>query len=628
MIASGSDRRTLGTRSAQHRHLCLRFLAVVGAALTLSSLSQPLTVVATQPEPPAEPIEASTTTAAPAPTEPTTTAAPTPTAARPLHAPTPTEAATTTAAPTTIAAPTTTTPPVAAPSVVFAANAECDPAAGETTLVWEVTNNGAAPVQITDLTEPVALEPNPVPAFGSAEATRVIDGPATDQAVTSTVTIDAGGGVVIQRSDDITAPACEGPALPPDVTFTFTVTPSVTRAAVGDTVEYEYCGQNTSTIPLEVARLVDDRIGVVLEGGPVVAPGDSVCNTDVGAAVTYVVQESDAGSVIKNNAVVTVRTQEPAPRESQGTATSAVAVPLLRSQNKVTICHATGDDGYNRIAVNESAVEEGSGHNQDGHQDGRDIIPPGPWDPDGRNWAEGEAIHDADCGDPVPAIETGPGVSVVQSTCDGGAPTLATITTQPAEGVSYSLSPDPDVPPGSYDVSGGARTVSVTATLNRGYVWIDPLPDGWSPGNPAETAPATYAVELDAAPASCAVELPAEVAATQSVCDEGEASLASVTVPASVPGVVSYSLSPDPDVPPGSYDVSGGCADGDGDGDVGRGLCVWPSRWVTGSRTEPGDGDVCGACWRRRRCRVRWSCRRRWRRRSRCVTMVRRRWRR
>ena len=109
------------------------------------------------------------------------------------------------------------------------------------------------------------IEPNPVPPFGVATATSVIDGPATDQQVTSTVTIDVGGGVVIEESDDITAAACQGPEPPPDVTFTFDVTPSVSTAAVGQTVEYTYCGQNTSTIPLEVVRLVDDRLGVVIE---------------------------------------------------------------------------------------------------------------------------------------------------------------------------------------------------------------------------------------------------------------------------------------------------------------------------------------------------------------------------
>ena len=76
------------------------------------------------------------------------------------------------------------------------------------------------------------------------------------------------------------------------MTFTFTKTPSVLAAGVGDTVEYVYCGQNTSDIPLEVVRLVDDRLGVVIElpgVETVVAPGETLCNTDVGQPVSYTV---------------------------------------------------------------------------------------------------------------------------------------------------------------------------------------------------------------------------------------------------------------------------------------------------------------------------------------------------
>ena len=239
-------------------------------------------------------------------------------------------------------------------------------------------NNGTAPVTITGNTEDAPLEPNPVPAGGEATASHVIDGPATDQQVTSTVTIDAGAGVVIEESDDITAAACEGPEPPPDVTFTFNVTPSVSTAAVGQTVEYTYCGQNTSTIPLEVVRLVDDRLGVVIElpsVETVVAPGESICNTDVGAPVSYVVQESDAGSVIIGNAVVTVQTQEDEPRPFQATAQSEVVVvplppatpaPLAAAKN-IPICHATRaqTNPYINNAVDSSSINnlsKGNGH--------------------------------------------------------------------------------------------------------------------------------------------------------------------------------------------------------------------------------------------------------------------------
>ena len=178
-------------------------------------------------------------------------------------------------------------------------------------------------------TEPVTLEPSVIPANSLALATEVIDGPETDQQVTSTVTIDLGDGVETELSDDIVAPACTGPEVPPDVSFTFTKTASVAEAVVGDTVEYTYCGQNTSTIPLEVVRVVDDRLGVVIEDPAavtVVEPGESVCNTDLGFPASYVVQATDTGSFIDNNAVVTVRTQETKPREFQATASSSVGV--------------------------------------------------------------------------------------------------------------------------------------------------------------------------------------------------------------------------------------------------------------------------------------------------------------
>ena len=62
-------------------------------------------------------------------------------------------------------------------------------------------------------------------------------------------------------------------------------------------------------------------------GEAVVAPGATLCHTDVSNVVTYTIREADAGSVINNNAVVTVRTQEAEPREFQATAAAAVAVP-------------------------------------------------------------------------------------------------------------------------------------------------------------------------------------------------------------------------------------------------------------------------------------------------------------
>ena len=213
-------------------------------------------------------------------------------------------------------------------------------------MTWQLTNNSASPIEITGDTAGVPFDRNDVPAFGSRTARRVIDGPVTDDQLINTVSVDLGGGLRSELSDRITAAACPGPPFPPDVTFTFTKTSSVSRAAVGETVEYTYCGQNTSAIELEVVRLVDDRLGVVVElpsVATVVAPGESICTTDLGVGVSYVVQARDAGSVIHNNAVVTVRTHQSTPREFQATATSDVAVPLLRrAQDNVCDSLSTG----------------------------------------------------------------------------------------------------------------------------------------------------------------------------------------------------------------------------------------------------------------------------------------------
>ncbi len=77
------------------------------------------------------------------------------------------------------------------------------------------------------------------------------------------------------------------------------------------------------------------------------------------------------------------------------------------SPGRGTICHATGSGSnpYVEITVGENAVREGRGHNRDGHQDGEDIIPPGPYDPDGRNWnVEGQTIYEDGCLTFIPGI--------------------------------------------------------------------------------------------------------------------------------------------------------------------------------------------------------------------------------
>ena len=195
---------------------------------------------------------------------------------------------------------------------------------------------------------------------------------------------------------------------------------------------------------MQVVRIVDDRIGSFSRVGASSVPGESVCNTDVGAPFSYVVQESDAGSVIHNNAVVTVQTQEDEPREFQQTATAEVLVPLLSAQpltGVVAICHATNSltNTYEQNIVSQSAVQEGGHHYN--HED--DIIPPGPWAEDGRNWtAEGEALWNNGCVN----IKLSPvSPAVVQASCVGGVVTAPTVTPATTTGIDYAVDP-----PGPY----------------------------------------------------------------------------------------------------------------------------------------------------------------------------------
>ena len=132
-------------------------------------------------------------------------------------------------------------------------------------------------------------------------------------------------------SDDITVPACPGPDAPPDVTFTFTWSRAFstghrrshhrrtsTAARTRARSRWRSCGSSTTGIG------GDRFVGVDRSSLPA---SRSATPTSV-YPVSYTVQPDDAGKVIYDNAVVTVRTQEAQPRQFQGTATSDVAVPL------------------------------------------------------------------------------------------------------------------------------------------------------------------------------------------------------------------------------------------------------------------------------------------------------------
>ena len=74
------------------------------------------------------------------------------------------------------------------------------------------------------------------------------------------------------------------------------------------------------------------------------------------------------------------------------------------AKTQVTICHSNGESGtFTQQTVDWDSVVAGWGHNRSGHQDGKDIIPSGFWDIDGRNWNdEGKAIYDNGCVVPEP----------------------------------------------------------------------------------------------------------------------------------------------------------------------------------------------------------------------------------
>ena len=215
----------------------------------------------------------------------------------------------------------------------------CDVDTGQTRLTWTVSNPTDSPVGIASDTRDVSFDPNPIPAGGESIGTEVLDGPAEAEDITLTATLelavpeDPGSteagtvepavGPVGEVSATVTVPDCASPG-----PFTFTNEPSEPIAAVGDTIEYSYCGENTGDVDLEVVRIVDDRFGVleVPEEQTVVAPGETLCNTDLELPVTYVVEPEDVGTTIVNNAVVTVQRLEDEPATFEATDSAEVEV--------------------------------------------------------------------------------------------------------------------------------------------------------------------------------------------------------------------------------------------------------------------------------------------------------------
>ena len=113
-----------------------------------------------------------------------------------------------------------------------------------------------------------------------------------------------------------------------------------------------YCGQNTSDVPLEVVRLVDDRLGVVIElpdVETVVAPGESLCNTDLGLPVEL---HGDARATSARRSSTTpsspcarrsdARGCSRRPRRPRSTSRSPpLLIAVLAGDDKTWVCHRT-----------------------------------------------------------------------------------------------------------------------------------------------------------------------------------------------------------------------------------------------------------------------------------------------
>ena len=116
---------------------------------------------------------------------------------------------------------------------------------------------------------------------------------------------------------------------------------------------------------------------------------------------------------------------------------------------QVRICHATGSNTnpFNSITVDWNAVdgEGNSDHNRSGHQNGEDIIPPGFWDWNGRNWnTAGQAIWNNDCNVPQPSPTPIPPTSTPEPTEVPLSPTPTIVEPSPTP---VEPSPTPEVSP-------------------------------------------------------------------------------------------------------------------------------------------------------------------------------------
>lgn len=186
----------------------------------------------------------------------------------------------------------------------LAGSATCDPVTSTYTIEWVLFNGGPGDAVIADSNRALTFSPEVIGEGSIATATETVPSPADTEVITLELDIAAAPDAPAPRppaslSADVTIGRCIG-----QVSFTFTKTPDVASARVGDVVTYTYAGTNTGTVPLLIDQLVDDRLGVVIDDDPdllPLPPGESISRS-----VQYVVTAEDASlGEIDNAAVVT-----------------------------------------------------------------------------------------------------------------------------------------------------------------------------------------------------------------------------------------------------------------------------------------------------------------------------------
>ena len=73
-------------------------------------------------------------------------------------------------------------------------HAECNPSNGTTTITWTVSNNDGSPAIVLSDSRGVDFQPNPDAPHGESTGVEVVDGPASDDQITETVTIQLADG--------------------------------------------------------------------------------------------------------------------------------------------------------------------------------------------------------------------------------------------------------------------------------------------------------------------------------------------------------------------------------------------------------------------------------------------------